>query len=181
MKLHHREHNADEWDEMRSCKPFGTPADKFLFWWLFDKDGYPAVDFVIRNEKLTAGIQALLDVAVATKGVYIHRSTRKPGQSDFKNVRMRLMTGNDVNSSRLATSEQLYMFSENSAKPFDDPVRQAIDERFSRECEAFNYDFVGPKDDHTFLDISGLRYHAEEDRLEVLYPIEPCEIAWKES
>jgi hypothetical protein len=91
------------------------------------------------------------------------------------------MTGNDVNSSRLATSEQLYMFSENSAKPFDDPVRQVIDERFSRECEAFNYDFVGPKDDHTFLDISGLRYHAEEDRLEVLYPIGPCEIAWKES
>ena len=87
-----------EWDVINACKPFGMPADKFLFWWLFDKDGYPTVDFVIRNEKLTAGIQALLDVAVTTKGVYIHRSTRKPGQLDFKNVRMRLMTGNDVNS-----------------------------------------------------------------------------------
>jgi hypothetical protein len=159
-----------------SCKPFGTPADKFLFWWLFDKDGYPVVDFVIRSEKLTTGIRELLDVTV-TVGVY----ARKPGQMVLEDMRMRLLTGNDVNSSRLATSEQLYMFSENSAKPFDDPVRQAIDERFSRECEAFNYDFVGPRDDHTFLDISGLRYHAEEDRLEILYPIEPCEITWKES
>ena len=181
--------------------PFGRPANQFLYWWLFDSEGKPTVDFVIRTERLTEGIQELLNqITVSDSGDTFSAEHARWSTKEIQNTtedtgrvyRYGVDTGKSwsLNDRRHEDIKPMYDWLETHHAYITDvdgepmkrstEVRSDLDKRFQRECDAMGYTFDGPTDDAIFLDISGLRYHAKEDRLEILYPIRPCTIEFKE-
>ena len=154
------------------------------------------VDFVIRTERLTEGIQELLREIMDPDFYYTFVNTntwfdwgcqdtqntsefdglsdRNPG--DIKSMYDWLETHHTFITDSGAFSGTIV------GRPLkrSSSVRADLDKRFQRECNAMGYTFDGPTDDAIFLDISGLRYHVEEDRLEILYPVRPCTIKFTE-
>jgi hypothetical protein len=137
---------------------FDKAMEKFLFYQLFRADGIPKVDFVLRYEKINEGMRHILQQITNFPISHIDEITEKLDKNS--NPQKKLMY------------KEWY-----DTCPH---VMPKLYHRFRRECRAFGYSFDGPEDDAMFLDISGLRYDPINDRVNILYPIRPARVEFRD-
>ena len=131
---------------------------KFLFYQLFRVDGTPKVDFVLRYEKINEGMRHILQQITNFPNSHIDEITKK-------------LDKNSNPHKKLSYKEWYGTCSH---------VLPKMCHRFRRECQMFGYNFDGPTDDSMFLDISGLRYNPVNDRVNILYPIRPARVEFRD-
>jgi len=142
----------------RGPQVFDQLAEKFLFYQLFGIDGQPRVDFILRYENINTGMKHILNQLTNFPDAMIGET-------------MSMLSKNKNPLKREAYQDWYKSCSS---------IMKDIDNRFSRECLAFNYNFDGPKDDAVFLDMSGLRYNPVTNHMTILYPNQPIHIEFRD-
>ena len=161
-------------------KPFGTPADRFLYWWLFDHEGNSLVDFVIQFDNIEIAIRQLLDLVILIEGKDCDSIKEKLIDHLIENTNTNTRTHSGVWDIEEQTMTRERSATRIPSRDFTDVEKRIyadiLGDVFERECNLMGYTIDGPIDNNIFMKISGVSYDFKNDVLSIKYPPKPCSL-----
>jgi len=161
-------------------KPFGSPADRFLYWWLFDYEGNSAVDFVIQFENIDIAIRQLLDIIIKVEGKDCNIIKDKLVDELIKNTDTNTRKFSNVWNIEAQEKIGKRLCERIPSRDFTDSEKRIcvdiLGERFERECNSMGYTIDGPVDNNVFMKISDLNYDFKNDVLNIKSPPSQCRL-----
>jgi len=117
---------------------------KFLYFQLFKSSGECYTPYVLRTEKLVAGMECLYGAV-----------GEKPPSTLYRRLDSTKAGGGKMNDSEAYKSA------------YTDETIDIVMKKCHRELQAFGYDFDGPTDERVIIDTSNIFYYPENDEFEI--------------